>query len=107
MLRLSIRLSLGLFLLTAGTTTCPSAGRVCHEPVIGTDLYPTFLVLTGASLPPNHALDGVSFVPLLRGQSSLDREAIFWHQPLYTFGFDQSPCSGHAQPKNNAGREAP
>lgn len=69
------------------------AGSVCHAPVIGTDLYPTFLELAGASLPPNHALDGLSLVPLLRGQSSLCREAIFWHQPLYTFGFDQSPCS--------------
>jgi arylsulfatase A-like enzyme len=69
------------------------AGGVCHEPIIGTDLYPTLLELVGASLPPNHALDGVSFLALLRGQSSLDREAIFWHQPLYTFGFDQSPCS--------------
>jgi arylsulfatase A-like enzyme len=69
------------------------AGGVCHEPIIGTDLYPTLLELVGALLPPNHALNGVSFLALLRGQSSLDREAIFWHQPLYTFGFDQSPCS--------------
>jgi arylsulfatase A-like enzyme len=69
------------------------AGTVCHEPVIGTDLYPTLLELAGTSRRPNHALDGLSVVPLLRGQSSLDREAIFWHQPLYTFGFDQAPCS--------------
>ena len=30
---------------------------------------------------------------MLRGAERLNRRAIFWHQPAYTFGFDQSPCS--------------
>ena len=51
------------------------AGSVCHELVIGTDLYPTFLELAGASLAPSHALDGQSLVasaarPIVTGPQS-------------------------------------
>ena len=54
------------------------AGSVCREPVIGVDMYPTFLEVTGTAQPKGYELDGVSLVPLLKNaESSLDREAIF------------------------------
>jgi len=63
------------------------AGTVCGEPVIGTDLYPTFLEATGIEPPADYTLDGESLVPLLKNASaSLDREAIFWHFPCYLQG---------------------
>ena len=48
-----------------------------------TDLYPTFLEVAGCPPRPDQHRDGVSLVPLLRGESSLAREAIFWHYPHY------------------------
>jgi arylsulfatase A-like enzyme len=68
------------------------AGSVCRTPVAGIDLYPTFLDVAGATRPRNHVLDGESLQPLLQGTGALQRDTLFWHHPLYTFGFDQSPC---------------
>ncbi len=59
------------------------AGTVCHEPVIGTDFYPTFLELAGANKPKNYPLDGESLVPLFKQHGKLKRDAIFWHYPVY------------------------
>jgi len=60
------------------------AGAVCSEPVLGTDFYPTFLDWGDGTVPDDHVLDGVSLLPLLRGERfSLDRDAIFWHTPSY------------------------
>jgi arylsulfatase A-like enzyme len=62
-------------------------GKLCHEPVIAIDLYPTFLEVTGTSRPENYLLDGVSLVPLLKDpDASLDRDALFWHFPCYLQG---------------------
>jgi arylsulfatase A-like enzyme len=41
------------------------------------------LELAGLPLRPDLHADGLSLVPLLRGGSSLDREALFWHYPHY------------------------
>ena len=39
--------------------------------------------LVGLDARPDQHLDGLSFVPLLRGAEALEREAIFWHYPHY------------------------
>jgi len=57
-----------------------------NTPVISVDLLPTFTEIAGAALPVDRKIDGVSMVPLLRGVSSLEREAIFWHYPHYRQG---------------------
>ena len=54
----------------------------CDTPVIGTDLYPTLLELAGLPLRPNQHLDGLSLVPLLKGQT-LPARPLFWHYPHY------------------------
>ncbi|MBL7106172.1 MAG: sulfatase [Phycisphaerae bacterium] len=58
---------------------------VCNQPVISTDFYPTILEMAGLKQRPSQHLDGVSLVPLLKGNGNgkLDREAIFWHYPHY------------------------
>ena len=58
-------------------------GKICHEPVIGTDFYTTFLELAGLDEPEAYKLDGESIVPLFKGKDKLEREAIFWHFPSY------------------------
>ena len=60
-----------------------AAGSISDEPVINVDLYPTFLQLAGAKCRSDKTLDGESLVPLLKGESPLKRESIFWHFPGY------------------------
>ncbi|MCP4343604.1 MAG: sulfatase, partial [Desulfobulbaceae bacterium] len=59
------------------------AGSVCSEPVISTDFYPTMLEIADLSLMPQQHIDGVSLVPLLKGQKTLGRKAIYWHFPHF------------------------
>jgi arylsulfatase A-like enzyme len=58
-------------------------GGVCDVPVIGIDFYPTMLEMADVPQPSGHILDGLSIVPLLRGEETLNRKAIFWHFPAY------------------------
>ncbi|MHC4783824.1 MAG: sulfatase [Planctomycetota bacterium] len=56
---------------------------VCSEPVTSTDFYPTILEIAGLPPMPKQHIDGVSWVPLLKGQK-LDRGPIYWHYPHYS-----------------------
>lgn len=58
-------------------------GTTCDSPVISTDYYPTLLQLAGLDLKPEQHVDGVSFVPLLRGESIHRGKPLFWHYPHY------------------------
>ncbi len=58
-------------------------GSTCHVPVTSPDFYPTMLEMAGLDLIPEQHCDGVSFLPLLEGAGSLEREAMFWHYPHY------------------------
>ena len=66
-------------------------GTTCDVPVIGTDFFPTFLEQAGVKKPEGKILDGLSIVPLLKGESSLAREAIFWHFPAYLESYVADP----------------
>ena len=59
-----------------------AAGTTCDTPVISTDFYPTILDLAGLPAPPEQAMDGRSFAPLLRGKP-FQRGPLFWHYPHY------------------------
>lgn len=61
-------------------------GSTCSVPVITVDFYPTFLDIAGAPRPKELALDGVSIAPLLHGKKTLNRDALFWHCPVYLQG---------------------
>ena len=51
---------------------------------MSTDFYPTLLELAGLELKPKQHLDGVSFLPLLKGESVARRNPLFWHYPHYS-----------------------
>ncbi len=59
------------------------AGATCDVPVTSPDFYPTLLEIAGSTPQSDQHLDGVTIVPLLHGETSLEREAIFWHYPHY------------------------
>ena len=59
------------------------AGSTCESPVISTDFYPTLLELAGQALKPEQHLDGVSFLPLLKGETAPRGKSLYWHYPHY------------------------
>jgi hypothetical protein len=57
------------------------AGRVCHEPAMNIDWFPTCLALAGIAPPADRVIDGCNILPLLTGekeQSPHDR-LYFYH----------------------------
>ncbi|MCF8379716.1 MAG: sulfatase [Bacteroidales bacterium] len=56
--------------------------KQCNTAVSGTDFYPTILDLLGMELKPEEHTDGVSLLPLLKGEKIKDRSLI-WHYPHY------------------------
>ncbi len=67
------------------------AGEVCDVPVISTDFYPTILDMLGLPLRPQQHADGISIASLVKGATSLERDAICWHFPHYSNHGMQSP----------------
>jgi arylsulfatase A-like enzyme len=57
---------------------------LCTAPVISTDFYPTFLEIASIPLKPEQHLDGVSLVPLLKGEGRFPDRMLFWHYPHYS-----------------------
>ena len=59
-------------------------GTSCDVPITGVDLHPTLREMAGATLPEDQPADGLSLVPLLKGQvDTLGDRALFWHFPAY------------------------
>jgi arylsulfatase A-like enzyme len=56
---------------------------VCEEPVIGTDFFPTMLKMAGVTGNYEKSSDGRNIMPLLKGEFSFKREAVYWHFPAY------------------------
>lgn len=59
-------------------------GAKSAEPITGVDIYPTLCEIAGAKLPAKQPVDGVSLVPLLKGEkTTFGDRPIFWHFPAY------------------------
>lgn len=54
-------------------------------PVITMDIHATILEATRLQPDPSNVPDGVSLVPMLKGESDLNRESIYFHYPNYAF----------------------
>jgi len=65
-------------------------GAVCDVPVTSPDFLPTILDILDIPYRSEDT-DGISMVPLLKGEEKLDREAIYWHFPHYSNHGMQSP----------------
>lgn len=61
-------------------------GTTNDTPIIGVDLYPTFLEMTGATAADGQVQDGVSLVSMFKG-SKLEPRPLFWHFPAYLQGY--------------------
>ncbi|MCR9197760.1 MAG: sulfatase [Planctomycetaceae bacterium] len=70
------------------------AGRVCDQPVISNDLYPTCLSAAGLPLLPTQHCDGIDLRPLLHEETEIPSErSLFWHFPHYNGHPSSVPCS--------------
>ena len=62
-----------------------AAGSMCNQPIIIEDFFTTILEIAGSAdaKQVGGSLDGVSFVPLLRGKPMEDarERPLFWHFP--------------------------
>jgi arylsulfatase A-like enzyme len=65
------------------------SGTTCNAPIYGIDFMPTLSEVTSGSLPTQQPVDGESLVPLFSGATSLKRETMYWHFPLYLAGKDR------------------
>ncbi|MEQ6122431.1 sulfatase-like hydrolase/transferase [Reichenbachiella sp. MALMAid0571] len=54
------------------------SGSVSAEPIIGADVFPTFLDIAGVSLPENRVIDGSSILPVLQGQPFNRERPLYW-----------------------------
>ena len=60
------------------------AGTKSEEPIIGVDVYPTLCQIAGAELPTDQPVDGLSLLPILKGETqSFGDRPLFWHFPAY------------------------
>ncbi|MFW9874784.1 MAG: sulfatase/phosphatase domain-containing protein, partial [Candidatus Thorarchaeota archaeon] len=55
----------------------------CDTPITFTDFYPTFLELAKIDLLPEQHQDGVSILPLLKGEKTLNNLCIYLHYSHY------------------------
>lgn len=58
------------------------AGSSTSTPIASVDFKLTFADLAGVKLSDKQPVDGVSLLPLIKGQKLADRN-LFWHYPLY------------------------
>ena len=54
--------------------------RACGTPVISLDLLPTALAAAGVEPPQDRPFDGRSLLPLLRGETKMLHEHLFWSE---------------------------
>ncbi|TWU32633.1 Arylsulfatase [Novipirellula artificiosorum] len=54
-------------------------------PVIIMDIHATILEVANLKTDPSNTPDGVSLLPMLKDESKLERESIYFHYPNYAF----------------------
>jgi arylsulfatase A-like enzyme len=69
-----------LIVYAPGVTT---PGQTVDQPFISCDFYPTFLEMAGLPPRPDQHLDGLSLLPVLKGETSSAPRTLFWHYPHY------------------------
>ena len=70
------------------------AGTQSDEPITGVDFFPTLCEIAGAELPTDQPIDGVSLVPLFKGEAenlndSTGPRSLYWHFPAYLQSYPQ------------------
>ena len=57
------------------------AGTVLHTPASVLDLMPTIAAITGAAMPDDRPIDGMSLLPLITGETHHRTRPMYWSLP--------------------------
>lgn len=60
-------------------------GGISDEPIIGSDVFPTFLEIAGISLPEDIVFDSTSIFPILQNKEFHRKKPLYWRNNLKTF----------------------
>ncbi len=60
-------------------------GGIVGEPIIGSDIFPTILDITGIKLPNDRVLDGTSILPILEGKKVKRKKPLYWRNNSHYF----------------------
>lgn len=60
-------------------------GGINGEPIIGSDIFPTFLDIAGIDVPKNVTLDGTSILPILENKKFHRIKPLFWRNTNQEF----------------------
>lgn len=66
-------------------------GTVVNENVLNFDVMPSVLELANVQKPADHVVDGMSFLPLLRGQTVANWRGDFLYEYYWEHAFPQTP----------------
>ena len=83
------------------------AGRVSGALATALDLFPTAVALAGGTVPADREMDGVSLLPVLRGERAEVRELVFYYHHTRPFAVRKGPWKAHFATHSGYGREAP
>ncbi len=67
-------------------------GTQSSTPIYAIDWLPTFLDVAKGQAPSNHKIDGISLLPVLRG-NALPERSLLWYMPLYDLRWGATPCA--------------
>ena len=82
------------------------AAQTCREIACGMDLFNTAVELAGAEVPSDRAIDGVSLVKLLRGESERSgREVFFYYRDQNLFAVRKGKWKAHFFTKSAYGMD--
>ncbi len=79
-------------LIASWPSVMKGGGRVCTDLVSSTDFLPTICAAAGIDVPAN--IDGVSFLPQLRGESGDPRQWLYsWYSPRQAMDLTVKECA--------------
>ncbi len=64
-------------------------GSKCSTPIAAVDMHPTIRAICGGKLPTGQIQDGVSLLPLFKGES-IAKRSIYWHFPAYLQSYQRN-----------------
>ena len=70
-----------------------AAGTTSHALTSSPDFFPTLLEVSGVRIPDDEPRDGVSLLPIMRGETARSERPLVWHYPHYHTAGVHGPAS--------------
>jgi arylsulfatase A len=70
-------------------------GWVSSSVMTSMDLFPTLAFLGGGELPADRVLDGVNILPVLKGESSVAKDTVYYYRGTSLYALRKGPWKAH------------